>query len=427
MYKRPIIFILIPFILLIIIVEAFFPVFFLNNHYSISSENESQYKLRIIEEMSIKKKTISYKARVTHILKDSIWQETKGKVVVYFNKEDSNAYNLKYGQVIISKTPFRDIENYSASDFDYKRYMKQRRYYQLSFIKPWDWKLTDETSGNIIIAKAKILKKNIEERLIESGLGDKESSLAIALLLGDKTLVDKDLRTAFNSTGLAHILCVSGLHIGIIMLVIDFFLKLITLANYRLFALRKIIVILIGFSICFIVGLTPSSLRVATMISILFLTKHLSRGYDYLNILFLTAFIFLLIDPLILFNWSFQLSFLAILGISVFSKTKHKFNSLFPFYLQPITSIMGMTLSAQFFVLPILIFRFKSLPTYILLGNMLIVPMLSIVLVFILLMLIVGNSGFLSEIITPILNFLLTLMINIVEFINSLPYSSIKL
>lgn len=427
MKKRPIIFILIPYILIIFFIDALNLNLFFSSHYSKNLENGMEYKLRIVSDKSIKNKTISYKVKITHILRSDNWQPVKGRLIIYFNKSDSASYSLSYGEEIITNTILNEIENTNISSFDYKKYMKRQRIYHNVFIKPGNWIKTSENTGSKIIAGAKKIKLRLENKILESHLGKEEAGLAIAMLLGDKKFVDKDIRNSFNATGLAHILCVSGLHIGIIMLFVDFLLKLITFGNYKLFIPRKLIAVIIGFSVAFIVGLSPSSLRVATMISILFLTKYFSRGYDSLNTLLLTGFIFLVFDPLILFNWSFQLSFLAILGISAFSKTKYRFNSLFPFYLRPITSNFGMTLSAQFFVLPILIFRFKSLPIYILFGNLLIVPMLSIVLVFILLMLIAGNTGLFSEIITPILNTLLSLMINIVEFINSLPYSSIKL
>lgn len=430
MRKRPIIFVLIPLCLVIILVEQFCPVFFIRNHYSKHIEKGQYYRILIKEEAQERNKTIRYTGQITHYLKANKWYPTTGDILIYFSKQDS-AYNLKYGDVITTNSQLIPINNFSEiSSFDYKRYMQRKRIYDNIFVKKGSWKKIEEGMGNPLITKAREINHKLKLKLLNSNLPKQESALAIGMLLSDKSNIDEITKHQFNSTGLSHILCVSGLHIGIIMLVIDLLLKLLTFANFRLILVRKIILVLIGFMLCFIVGLTPSSLRVASMMTVLLLTKYTSRGgYDSLNALALTAFVFLCVNPLILFNWSFQFSFLAVFGIILFARfreslyQRRKHNII----TNQILGVAGMTLSAQAFVLPLILIRFKTFPTYTLLANIIVVPFLSIILITTLIFLLFSDIILLGTIAETLLHWELYTLKSVIEFIDSLPYSSITL
>lgn len=430
MTKRPIIFILIPLCLIIILVEQFFPVFFIRNHYSKHIEEGQYYRILIKEEAQERNKKNRFAGEITHYLKDNKWYPTTGDILIYFSKQDT-AYNLKYGDIITTNSKLLPIQNFSdTSSFNYKRVMQRKRIYDNIFIKQGEWKIIDHGKGNPLISKSRDINHKLKQKLLSSNLPKQESALAIGMLLSDKSNIDETTKHQFNSTGLSHILCVSGLHVGIIMLVIDFLLKLLTFANYRLIIFRKIILVLIGFILCFIVGLTPSSLRVASMMTILLLTKYTSRGgYDSLNAISLTAFVFLCFNPLLLFNWSFQFSFLAVFGIIIFARFRE---SLYQrrkhnFITNQILGIAGMTLSAQSFVLPIILFRFNTFPTYTLLANIIVVPFLSIILITIIFFLLFSDITLLGTITETLLHWELYSLKSIIEFIDSLPYSSIPL
>ena len=426
MNKRPIIFLLIPLILAIILADSFLPVIHLRNHYTPHLSHIKEYKLRIVSEHSVRNKTIRFEAELFEFWEDSIWTKTSGKVLVYFNKGDSLAYNLNYGDIIECRSHIREIENFS--DFDYKKMLRRKRIYHNIFVKEKDWEGGIENKGNPLISRSIKTKQYIENRILSSNLGKEESQLAISLLLGDKSHLDPGIIDNFRASGLSHILCVSGLHIGIIMLIFNLVFNFIfqLFFDYRGFIASKIMTILIGFSISFIVGLTPSSLRVATMISILFISKQSSRGYDSINTLFLTAFLFIILNPLVVFNLSFQLSFLAVLGILIYVNITKNLSLRLNYFLRKILNTLGITLSAQVFVLPILLFNFGSFPTYILLANLIIIPFMSILLLCLLLFLLLRDVSIIGTLITEALNLGLSLLIKFVDLINSLPYSEIQ-
>ncbi|MDR0971341.1 MAG: ComEC family competence protein [Bacteroidales bacterium] len=413
MQKRPIIFILIAFLIAILIVEASFDVFFIRNHYSKHLKEKQYYTLLIKSEGEKKNKTIVYKAKIIKYFNNNSWENSSGDVLVYFPKEDSNSF-FRYGDLIITNAPLKEIENlYSNSTFDYKRMMQRKRIYHNVFIGKNYWKKVGENKGNSIIRTAKKVNHFLKERLINSNLKNDESNLAIAMLLSDKTSLDDITIKKYSALGLSHILCVSGLHIGIILFFINFILKFIPFFNYRLILLKDIFLVLIAFSICFIVGLTPSSFRVATFLSILIIVKHFGLGRaDSINTLFLTALVFLIADPLLLFNLSFQFSFLAVLGIIVFTPLRNRIQNHIDkiFFLKPFISAMLLTLSAQFFVLPLIIYYFHSFSPFFIIANMLIVPFLSIILLSILLFLIFAKTPLIGDFLTTILHYELSIL-----------------
>ena len=428
MKRRPVLFLLIPLCIGIILVEHFFPTFIIRNHYSKHQTQEQYYKLIIKEEANPRKSTIRYKAEITHYLKDNKWHKTSGDIMIYFSKQDS-AYNLKYGDEISTNSKIVPITNQKTySTFDYKRMMKRQRIYDNIFISQGSWKKLSENKGNPIIAKSKQVNHYLKQKIINSNLPKDEAAIAIGMSLSDKTLMDETTRRQFTSSGLAHILCFSGLHIGIILIVFDIILKLIFLGKYKLILFRKIILLLIGLSLCFLVGLTPSSIRVVSMLAVLILTKYTGRSaYDSLNSLAVTAFFFLIFNPLILFNLSFQFSFLAVLGIIIFANIRERLviREKHTYLLNQITSTAGMTLSAQVFVLPIILFRFKTFPAYFLIANIIVVPFLSVVLITIILFLLFGDIIFLGTILETFLHYQLYALKYLVAFIDSLPYSTL--
>ena len=428
MKRRPVLFLLIPLCIVIILFEQFLPTPIIRNHYSKHRVEGQYYKLLIKEEANPRKATIRYKAQITHYLKDQKWHKTTGDIMIYFSKQDS-AYNLKYGDEITTNSRIVPIKNWGKnSSFDYKRMMKRQRIYDNIFVKQGSWKKLSQNKGNPIIAKSKEINHNLKQKLINSKLPKDEAAIAIGMSLSDKTLIEETTRRQFTSSGLAHILCVSGLHIGIVLLAFDVLLKLIFLGKFKLILFRKIILLIIGLLLCFLVGLTPSSLRVVTMMAVLILSKYTGRSaYDSLNSLAVTAFFFIIINPLILFNLSFQFSFLAVLGIIMFAKLRETlfYKARHNYLLNKLTSTAGMTLSAQVFVLPIILFHFKTFPTYFLIANIIVVPFLTLILITIILFLIFGDIIIIGTITETLLHYQLFALKHLVSFIDSLPYSTL--
>ena len=171
------------------------------------------------------------------------------------------------------------------------------------------------------------------------------------------------------------------------------------------FGLRRFLLIAISWIIAFIVGCTPSALRFALMLTLTLLTDLTSFRSERINLLIVTAFILLLCDPLLLFDLGFQLSFLAVLGIMVcMPKANDWIRTKFPSFLKPLGKTAATTLSAQLFVLPIIVCRFHTLPLLFLFANVIAVPFVGIILFSIICLLVFVNVPLLGDLTTAIVS-----------------------
>lgn len=417
MFKRPIIIPLIFLIIGIIIVDCFVPVFFVNEHYSSHFDKATAFRYLITDNYKPKKNWTTYEAKVVEYFDGNSWQKTKGKVLINFSK-DSEV--LSYGDVIECKESMRRIKNFAGLDFDYQKYMNHKRLYHNVYCK--DYKIINHNKGNKIIKWAKNANESLKNRIRSSNISQRNANLAISLLLGDKSKLDLDIKNSFSITGIAHILCVSGLHIGLILGFIQLITKFICLFGLRFYYLREILLVIIAWLIALIIGCTPSSLRVALMFTIFILSKNLPIQTDSLNTLYCTAFLLLITDPLLLFDISFQLSFLAVLGIlicvPIIKKilSKHKTKNFFNQIIQNAT----ISLSAQAFTAPIIIYNFKTFPILFLLTNVIVVPFLGFVLISIITLILFVEIPLLNTITSFLVEVELDVLIAIAKYVESL-------
>lgn len=192
------------------------------------------------------------------------------------------------------------------------------------------------------------------------------------LLLGGGETGEKT-RSKYSKVGLSHLLAVSGLHVGIICAVLFWLLKRFGLIGWDRFFI--VLTFLIFFS--FMVGLTPSVVRATIMMGILLLATAINRKPDMLTSLFLAAFLLTIFKPYSIYSISFQLSFLACLGIALFNGP---FKRIFAFMGTYISGAVSITLASQILILPLLIHYFGEFAPVSVLANILAVPLAAVVL-----------------------------------------------
>jgi len=206
-----------------------------------------------------------------------------------------------------------------------------------------------------------------------------EYAVVAAMTLGDKSALTKELRETYSLTGASHILALSGLHLGIIYLL----LFRLTLGRRR-FWLSQVVIILSIWAFAFLTGLSTSVVRSATMISVYALFSVAGRQRSPVNILCFTAIVMLLVNPGSLFDIGFQLSFSAVLAILLLMPL---FESFFPehyFVGRPfqryIYNMVGLSVAAQIGVAPLIAYHFGRFSTYFLLTNFVVIPAATIIL-----------------------------------------------
>lgn len=237
MIRRPVIIPLLVLICGIVLAEEFLPTFILREHYSRHLDTSRSFRYLVKKENGESGKWRSYVATVTEYFDGNIWHKTAGDVIIYLSKEQP--LPLHYGDEVESGTVPQRIRNFEGSTFDYAKYMRRKRLYHNVFIR--DCTLSRGKTHSGIMFLADKCRRTIIQRLESCNLSKANATLAASLLLGNRKGLDKDMKVSFSVAGLSHLLCVSGLHIGLIIAMFDILLKNLHFLGMRGFHLRRVL------------------------------------------------------------------------------------------------------------------------------------------------------------------------------------------
>jgi competence protein ComEC len=222
----------------------------------------------------------------------------------------------------------------------------------------------------------------VKDRFIESIktniTDDSQQAILLALLIGYTSELNDDIRQSFTETGIMHLLAVSGMHVGIIFLVLNFMFK-------GLLKLRKgniifiIVVSLMLWIYAGITGFSPSVLRATIMFNFLLIGKNIRKVNFVYNSILVSAFLLLLFEPMLLFHVGFQLSYAAVIGIVFVQPYLNSLLTTRSWIVKTLWPLISVTLSAQFFTLPLILYYFSQFPVYFFLANLLIIPISTLV------------------------------------------------
>lgn len=214
------------------------------------------------------------------------------------------------------------------------------------------------------------LRNQLVSTLSDKGLEHQELAIVSAMTLGDKSLIDKDLRSDYSRAGASHVLALSGLHLGIIYFVFSF-MTARWRRRYHHWSRPVVegLILITIWSYVVLVGMSPSVVRAAIMMTVYSLLSLQNRNRSSLNALAFTAIIMLVADPMILFNISFQLSFVAVAFILLY---QGRIYSLIPSSSHPIVKwcwrLLSVSLAAQLGVAPLTAYYFHQVSSYFLLS-----------------------------------------------------------
>lgn len=294
--------------------------------------------------------------------------------------------------------------------------------------------------------KALDVRQSIEDRLRAEGFDGEGFAVTAAMTLGDKQGISKELRQTYSRASASHVLALSGMHLAIVyaillLMTVSIPFRLICYAKpstsidiYDLKRWMTPVIIASIWGYTFLVGLPSSAVRASWMLTIWAITKILYRQPKTLDVIALTAFIILIADPLSIFDVGLQMSFLAVIGIAVwFSPIMRILPKRIKYsrWLWPLKwtySGIALTISAQLFVLPLIVYYFNQLPIYGIISS-LVVSVGAIIIVWCgmvaILCSIVGLGIVNSMILAPILNGTVAIQNNVLNKIVALPYSTI--
>ena len=336
-------------------------------------EKETTVIVTLQENLAVKEKSYKALATVEAVYKNKKWYQVEGDILLYF-KKDASIPNIHYGsQILITKNITSILSSGNPGGFDYARYCGFQDIYYQGFLKDDTYLIlpTKKTNWftewliNIRTNVLKILKKNIKN--------PNELSIAEALLIGYRDELDKSLVSAYSNTGVVHIIAISGLHLGMIYGLMLFVFKPFNRFKWSKIA-KPITIVFVLWMFSFIAGMAPSILRSAIMFSCIAVGESFGKRSNIYNGLAVSAFIILLINPFSLWDVGFQLSYLAVLSIVVFSPYIKKWVYYKNKLLAGFWELNAITLSAQILTLPIVLYHFHQFPLLFLFTNIFAVP-----------------------------------------------------
>lgn len=378
----------------------------------------------VIENPVEKEKSVKTTLKINSI-KDSVaWINPKSKVLVYFEK-DSLTKAIKLGDKIYTKSYINEIKHSgNPFAFNYKEYLRYKDIHYQIYIKKDRFKRIDSNCGSQIILFSNNLRQKLLSIYQNNQITGNEFAVLSALSLGYKTELTPELKESFSTSGAMHVLAVSGLHVGIIFIILTkllFFLN----RNKHTKLVQSFIVITVLLFYATITGLSSSVIRATIMFSFICIGKTFTRQVNIYNSISASAFIMLLYNPYTLMDVGFQLSYLAVISIVFFQPKiyslftpKHKLTDY-------IWQLVSVAIAAQIGTFPITIHYFEQFPVYFILSNILIIPIVSIIIYGAILLFIFSFSFMLSALIAKALNWVTWLLNTNVEFIEQLPFSKI--
>lgn len=305
-------------------------------------------------------------------------QSLMGKVLLNVsNNNDLETYAVD--DIIISKDQLQPLNPaLNPGQFDYKSYLEQRYIFRQIFSTPSHLRKLTSAPRTLSGFAAKF-RENINVKLKRYPIGQDERALINALLLGQRQDMNPEIIENYSNAGAIHILAVSGLHVGIVLWMLQWLLKPL---NYiRRGKLYKVILILLFlWSFAIVAGLSASVTRAVMMFSIVAVAINIKRKANIYNTLAISMFTLLLIKPQFLFDVGFQMSYLAVIAIV---SIQPWLQNLIKIKIQPfkmLWQILTVTLAAQLGVVPISLYYFHQFPGLFFVSNLIIIPFLGLIL-----------------------------------------------
>jgi competence protein ComEC len=392
------------------------------NHFLNFTGNAQYAYVRVKEFGKEKEKTISVIVDILAIKENEKFISTCGKSVIYFEKNDKSL-KLKYGDELLFKVKFLDIPlPQTPIAFNYRNFLANKQIYKQTFLKSADWLYTGINNGNLLLSISNNIHHYLLDILANNHLNKDEFSVSAALLLGSSDKLDTDIISAYASSGVLHVLSVSGLHVSIIFLVLNgvlFFMEKIKNGSI----VKALLLLFLLWLYALITGLSPSVLRAVTMFSFIIVAKVFNRNTNIYNTLAASALLLLLINPYLIMQIGFQLSYIAVIGIVAIQPKIYKWFTITNRFLDYVWAIISVSLAAQIATLPFTFYYFHQFPVYFLPANLLVIPLSTLVLCMGMILFIVSGIPLVLKYVLMLFKPIVTLLNICVKEIEKLPHA----
>jgi competence protein ComEC len=337
-------------------------------------EGRQQVECVVISEPVVKEKFVAVDLLTTHG-----HRKLQGRIA-----RDGRSERIIPGDGLVINAYINKVHAWQQGHFSYQRYMACHGFAGELYARSADWQQQElSLSGLTWVERARLRALQWRHRLLQRyrqwGIGDEAYGILAAMTLGEKSQVDAQLKETYSQVGASHILALSGLHLMIIYGVITLFV-----GWRRIRMASQLLIVLAIWGFAFLVGLAPSVVRAAFMISVYALLSLGHRERMSVNTLAFTAIVMLVVRPLAVYDMGFQLSFAAVLAILLFHPL---FEGLLPAdvlqrhrWLKLLWGLTAVSLSAQIGTAPLVAYYFERFATSFLLANYVVIPLATIIL-----------------------------------------------
>ncbi len=343
-------------------------------------------------------------------------------------RQDQNRLQVGDGVAVTSllQTP----TNYYDSNFDYPLYLRCHGFTATTLVLPdaWHREVVNVRSLSHVqrtVLEAMRFRQQIMDRYLSEVEGDDEMAVAMAMTMGDKSRLTREMRDVYSISGASHVLALSGLHLGIIYMLLT-----MMVGWRRMGRLRELTVIMGIWAYAVVTGLSPSVVRAATMITIYAMVSILRRERMSLNALAFTAIVMLVSNPMNLYDVGFQMSFMAVFAILVLYKPVYGLiDREFLFAHRIVAWAWGMvavSLCAQLGVAPLTAYYFGRFSVYFLLTNFIVIPMATLIIYTTVALFMASIWPSAMTVVAALLKFLVQLQNTLVQWVAGLPGASIE-
>lgn len=365
-------------------------------------------KAEVSEELKPNQYNSRYIIEAISLQNKDKYQQVSGKILLSIQRNLNEPESLKPGDILL--LPF--IPEFVKSPanpfmFSYREYLEGLKIHRQVQLTPSQVEVL--SFNRSLHSYSRSFRNNLIGNVREYKFSRNELAVFQALILGQRSDLNDKLYKDYAAAGAVHILAISGLHIGILLLMLNWLLKPLKRSKAgKWLSLLLCIVLLWGFAV--LTGLQPSVVRAVTMFSFLAVGLNLKRKTGAFNSLALSFFFLLLIDPYYILQVGFQLSYLAVFSILLIQPKLYKLINIDNKFLDYFWKLSSVSIAAQIGVLPLSIYYFHQFPGLFLLTNLFILPFLGVLLISGILVLILAYVGWLPDLLVWLFNKLLSIM-----------------
>ena len=397
------------------------------NHFINSSKyfkTNHDFLIKLNDPIKIKKEKVTVTGEIVGYIKNRLQYPLTGKVLVHLAL-DSNSNKLLPGDFIEVNSILNSIHSLgNPNEFDYSKYLKNKQIVAQFFLTS-NTRWNKYKSSFPLNRNSTIIRNRCLDIFKRSGLQSNNLFIASALTFGYKNDLNTFVKNIFSRTGAMHVLAVSGLHVGIIFLIVNSIISLLKIP-FRYDWLGHFFILLIIWSYALITGLSPSILRATTMMSFFIIARVFNKHTSIYNVLFSSVFFLLFVNPFLIIDVGFQLSILAVFGILFFYPKIYNLINVKHYILKKIWAISSVSLAAQLTTFPISIFYFHQFPNLFLLSNIFVIPLVFILLIVGLFTIVLSFNNSILILWGKLFSFLLSVLMSFLTTIESISFSTTK-